>query len=405
MGSESDAKLYIEERHLDGLSIRRADLWTLGVHMGLSVERIALLLKCHDELIARKVRRWSLPIALPSQPRTHQKLQAQRDESEPRSRREIRSRTALRQAKEYIQKQSLGERDPSQEELVYLYGTLGLSKTILDKLLRKRLGVLLHQAGIPKRTAAEQKLLSYIEQFFSQWTPEAAWVIGLLYTDGHVHGQTVSLSSVDLELLEKVRELVGSDLTIHKAKQSYDKHRFIWKLDIHHPKMIADLRGIGLSERKSLTMTFPEMPSIHIRHFIRGCWDGDGGFTWSKGPFAAHYTSGSRAFIERLAEELFRVGIGRRQLAKASASEGEALRLQYGTGPYPLKIYKRANANAYDLRFGSPENLKIFHEFLYAEVPLSLCLGRKRELLKRYMQSCQSQVVRRNSAAEKEGSA
>jgi hypothetical protein len=127
-----------------------------------------------------------------------------------------------------------------------------------------------------------------------------AWVLGLLFTDGNVSLGRVSLSSVDLDLLEKVKRLLNSSKPIYKAKQSYDKSKYLYKYEFYREKMRGDLNRLGLHERKSLNMIFPDVPEDYMRHFIRGCWDGDGSVFISGGKMNANYTCGSLKFIERL---------------------------------------------------------------------------------------------------------
>ncbi len=94
---------------------------------------------------------------------------------------------------------------------------------------------------------------------------------------------------------------------------------FFW--NFMRKEMMDDLSKIGLTQRKSLTMQFPMVPENHKRHFIRGCWDGDGGFSVNPMSPMGHYTCGSKEFIEKIVDELYQVGIVRRQIDKASHEE------------------------------------------------------------------------------------
>lgn len=103
-----------------------------------------------------------------------------------------------------------------------------------------------------------------------------SYVLGLLFTDGCLqkgkNGKVVSvvLSINDLDLLEKVRILMGSNHKIHKLKQKgLHSYRFA------REKIINDLCDLGLFPNKSKNIKFPDVPDEYMRHFIRGCWDGD----------------------------------------------------------------------------------------------------------------------------------
>ncbi len=88
------------------------------------------------------------------------------------------------------------------------------------------------------------------EDFFSKWTPEMAWVLGLLFTDGNVQrsrgGLKVSISSIDYDLLDNVRYHLKSTRAIRKNPQSYDKSKFIYKFEFYREKMRDDLYALGL---------------------------------------------------------------------------------------------------------------------------------------------------------------
>lgn len=222
------------------------------------------------------------------------------------------------------------------------------------------------------------------ENFFSNWSLGMAWVLGLLFTDGNVQsitktgtGLRVSICSIDLELLEKVRNLINSSKPISKRVQSYDKSKYIYFFEFFRERMREDLYKLGLIQRKSLTMKFPNVPEKYMRHFIRGCWDGDGTVYISNGKLNASYVSGSRDFIERLVLELYKVGIFRKRLHSINIDEITRMRSDYPGGNYPLAIHKDKRSNAYSIKLNSRENLeKLFH-YMYDVVHESMYLTRK----------------------------
>jgi intein-encoded DNA endonuclease-like protein len=223
------------------------------------------------------------------------------------------------------------------------------------------------------------------DDFFGQWTPKMAWVLGLLFTDGNVQrtksALRVSITSMDYELLDNIKYLLGSTREIKKKPQSYDKSIFIYSFEFYREKMRDDLHTLGLLERKSLNMQFPEIPESCIRHFIRGCWDGDGSVFLSDGKLRASYVCGSLEFIKTLANELYKIGIYRRVLIGSADSIKTIakLRSQYPDRAYPLKLHvdKRSKAPSYSIKIDSKEGLtKLFHYF-YDGVNESMFLTRK----------------------------
>lgn len=225
------------------------------------------------------------------------------------------------------------------------------------------------------------------ERFFSEWSPEMAWVLGLLFTDGNVQPNKVSLSSVDLDLLEKVRKQLNSTKSIAKRPQSYDKSKHIYELEFFREKMRDDLNLLGLHERKSLNMIFPNIPEEYTRHFIRGCWDGDGSVFLAKGKIGANYVTGSKKFIERLVQELYKIGIFKRGVSYRIEKSGkrnillptEEMLSNHPDGRFPITIHMK-NINAYYIKVDSKENLKKLFHYFYDGVDESMYLSRKYEV-------------------------
>lgn len=225
------------------------------------------------------------------------------------------------------------------------------------------------------------------ESFFKSWSPGMAWVLGLIFTDGNLQntpsrGLRVSIHSIDLEMLEKVRSLLKSSRKITKRQQSYDKSKHIYNFDFYRAEMRKDLVSFGLTERKSLTMEFPNVPDAFKRHFIRGCWDGDGSVFISQGRLRASYVCGSKAFIQKLVDELYKAGIHRQKIFMTTSEALDStknLRAKYPTHHYPLKIHvdNRLKAPSYSIKIDSRENLIKLYNYFYDGVDESMFLRRK----------------------------
>jgi hypothetical protein len=212
-----------------------------------------------------------------------------------------------------------------------------------------------------------------------------AWVLGLLFTDGNVQrvtknhtGLRVSISSMDLEVIEKVISLLGSKKEVKTRKQSYDKDKSIYYFEFYRERMRDDLHRLGLVQAKSLTMQFPDIPEEYVRHFVRGCWDGDGSIYISDNKLRASYTCGSLAFIERLVQELYKIGVYKTFISNfVNYAEREKIRNSYPDGKHPLAIHKKHNGNAYEIKFGDRDQLTKFFMYLYEDVDPTMYLTRK----------------------------
>jgi hypothetical protein len=160
------------------------------------------------------------------------------------------------------------------------------------------------------------------EDFFSKWNEEMAWVLGIVYTDGNLNPgrqenplrktnsttASVSISQKEPELLIKVTNLMGSNaLLLHRPDG-------VNIISISNNKIYKDLTNIGLTPNKSLTVTFPDVPPEHVRHFIRGCWDGDGSIGLYNNQYLARFYSGSTVFMEQFVNHLTMAGLPQRNI-------------------------------------------------------------------------------------------
>jgi|GEM_PF-343442 len=254
---------------------------------------------------------------------------------------------------------------------------------------RQAIYELMKKYGLQRRKKSEARVLAIKkgkfedfeyynidEEFFSKWSPEMAWVLGLLFTDGSVGKNRVILTSVDLALLEKVKRHLKSTKPIIKYPQGYNKSKYLYHFGLYREKMREDLDRLGLIPQKSLTMRFPDVPQQYIRHFIRGCWDGDGSvYLERKDKLRANFVSGSKKFITRIVLELYKIGIGRYGLREPAYIKPMTY-LRNGT-----TIHTHRTRNAYYIKIGGEKCERLFHYF-YDGVDESLYLKRKYEVFK-----------------------
>jgi|WetSurMetagenome_2_1015567.scaffolds.fasta_scaffold40259_2 hypothetical protein len=132
----------------------------------------------------------------------------------------------------------------------------------------------------------------------------------------------------------------------------------IYSLSICSKPLYDDLLKIGVTPDKSLTMKFPFMPIGLRRHFIRGCWDGDGSVFIDRqsSHVRASFVCGSLKFIEMLVYELSKSGLK------------------------DPKIHVRDGRNpSYSIRYTGAECEKLYC-FLYHKVAPKLYLSRKHDI-------------------------
>lgn len=130
---------------------------------------------------------------------------------------------------------------------------------------------------------------TYFEEVNSE---DKAYFLGLLYADGCMAGKSnavqIALQEDDRHILETFKEFIGSNKPLGLIKGSVIKGFKELKKDyirknqyifvINSPKIKTQLLQLGITPKKSLTISFPNfLPKGLYIHFIRGYFDGNGG--------------------------------------------------------------------------------------------------------------------------------
>jgi len=173
-----------------------------------------------------------------------------------------------------------------------LYGS-GLGTTKIGKQLgvsSRAVRYLMKQSGIPLRRDDFAKLVINDGFFDEIDTPEKAYWLGILITDGNVSGTRITLNLKDREHLVKFAEALGGGQTLSikaKHKQMEGRDVVCFNLQFRSKHMAGALSKYGVVPRKSATSYPWNGPAELMPHFWRGCVDGDGWITEIKpGRFA-----------------------------------------------------------------------------------------------------------------------
>ncbi|MBL7131162.1 MAG: hypothetical protein ISS45_07155 [Candidatus Omnitrophica bacterium] len=269
----------------------------------------------------------------------------------------------------------------SKEKLVRLYETEECSLADIAKIYGvSRTAIMKHcdKLEIKRRTKSKSRLLAQQkgkiqkqryctinEDFFSSWSSNMAYILGLLITDGCISktkngSYRISLCLNDRDLLLKVAKTMGSDHTITESKYQKDINVFIFGRE----KIARDLLQLGMKPRKSLDVKFPEVPSEYLRDFIRGVFDGDGSVFYElrskNSPLKTSFTSGSREFICTLEKVLQGLSMPKRVIYES------------GTTGKPI---------SYMFRYSHKDSLKLF-DIMYKNISNQLYMKRKYERFK-----------------------
>lgn len=109
------------------------------------------------------------------------------------------------------------------------------------------------------------------------------YIIGYIATDGNLSkdGRHIDITSKDRAHLYKIRKALGLKLKIGRKARGGESLKKYSTLQIGNVKFYHFLLTLGLSPRKSLTLSAIKVNRRFVNDFLRGVIDGDGNIsTW-----------------------------------------------------------------------------------------------------------------------------
>ena len=112
------------------------------------------------------------------------------------------------------------------------------------------------------------------------WSNSFAYAMGLMTTDGNLSpdGRHMNFTSKDLELVELFKECLDLSNKIGKKARGYEKEKKYYVVQFGDVLFYEFLMSIGLTPRKSLTLSSLSIPQEYFFDYLRGHFDGDGSF-------------------------------------------------------------------------------------------------------------------------------
>ncbi len=119
------------------------------------------------------------------------------------------------------------------------------------------------------------------EDYFKKWSPNMAYVLGFILSDGCIiKGSHKGYSDAlkfgvqlkDIDILEKIKKQLSSAHSISVVRNAA-------YLSISSQKLVNCLKTLGITYKKSLKETVPRVPKKYVKDFVRGLIDGDGGIS------------------------------------------------------------------------------------------------------------------------------
>lgn len=180
-----------------------------------------------------------------------------------------------------------------EEKVLYYYVTKGRGQQYAAKQAKCSLRILkqiLYDNNIHIRTFSEAAIKSNKNrakkknhQYFDVETPNMAWTLGFIASDGNVSGRDntikICLSAVDKEILERIKQELELEDNVkeYTTASGFDCVRLEWTSE-HHKKKLAEYNIIP---NKTFTFSFPtKLDKIYWIDFIRGYFDGDGSINY-----------------------------------------------------------------------------------------------------------------------------
>lgn len=197
--------------------------------------------------------------------------------------------------------------------------------------------------------------------YFNRENSNMAWLLGFLAADGSIEKDRnvikLSLSSIDKEILEKIRKEISLDSIVkdYVTSKGFEMSKLQWS-SAQHKK---DLARYSIVPAKTFILKPPyALDRKYWIDYIRGYWDGDGSITIYKKNYnslAWQITSATKEVLEFIVDFFYE---------------------EYGIPKVKVHSFERGLNTLYILQYSTSASKEIYNH-LYT--PDSLCLERKKK--------------------------
>ena len=196
------------------------------------------------------------------------------------------------------------------------------------------------------------------------------------------------MTLAEIEPIDKFKKYIQTNKKVgyYKKTNSYSNKSYEYKLALNSDKLVSDIEKLGVIERKTLTLTFPNIREDLIPHFIRGYFDGDGSVflhkdsrkEYSYNEYLGINICGTKEFLVALTKHL------------PFLEEGQCIYKE-----------KRRGTNCWNLKMISNiRSLELYH-YMYKDCD-DLYLSRKREKFENFIKDKGSTTIITNPTSNKE---
>ena len=210
------------------------------------------------------------------------------------------------------------------------------------------------------------------------WSPDLAYVVGLLATDGNLSpdGRHICFVSRDLQLIQTLASILHLNNRVGIKQGSYAP-RPVFQIAFGDRLFYEWLTEIGITPRKTYTIGSLKVPDVFFPDFLRGHVDGDGSIT----PYVDRYNTKlspayvyQRLYVRFLSASPFHIDWLQATIRRLHGTDGHVTaRRSDGQGKVPL----------YALKFAKKDSISLLRWMYYApDVP---CLARKRAIAEPFL--------------------
>ena len=219
-----------------------------------------------------------------------------------------------------------------------------------------------------------------MEQYkLNSWTPELAYAIGLITTDGNLSsdGRHISLTSSDQQLLRTFRKCLNLKNKIAKNPNGSYSKRQCYRIQFGNILFYKWLTKIGLMPCKTSRLREICIPDRFLRDFLRGHLDGDGSIIIYEDRY--NISKNPKYIYKRLYVNF--ISSSPRHISWIYQKLNKILDIIGGISSYTKNGCGKNAKTMWKLCFAKKASLKLL-SWLYYQPGLP-CLNRKREIAER----------------------
>jgi hypothetical protein len=198
-----------------------------------------------------------------------------------------------------------------------------------------------------------------------KWSPQFAYAIGLLVTDGNLSpdGRHITFVSKDKEQLSNLKKALNIEVPVSHTRSGYTG-RLTPRIQFSDSSFWSYLNDIGVTPNKSKTIGAIDVPNNYFMDFVRGLFDGDGSFY---SYFDSRWKSSFMFYVSFVSASSNHIAWLRQRLMEHSDVKGH---ITHGEG-----------VSVYQLKYAKSESLKILKNMYYSDSVI--CLSRKRKKIEK----------------------